>query len=190
MINVNLPAFQHPNKFNRGFTLIELMIVLVIVSVFVAIAIPSYQYFTRRAVAAQAQQEMYKIAEQLERHKLKNFTYRGFNARYLYPQPPSPRVDSFVVITQTLSLPLESSSPQYTLRIKDGGSANPLLTDAGALGQSWVITATSSEIKNFSYLLTSTGVKCKTLTPANININPGTSTPPNKVNCGVGSEDW
>ncbi|USA52352.1 prepilin-type N-terminal cleavage/methylation domain-containing protein [Acinetobacter sp. C32I] len=188
MINIGLS--RHPHQFNRGFTLIELMVALVVIAVIIAIAIPSYQYFTRRAVAAQAQQEVYKLAEQLERHKLKNFTYRGFSARYLYPAPPSPRVDSFAVATQTLSFPLESNSPQYTIRIKDGGNTNPLLTAVGALGQSWVITATSSDVKNFSYLLTSTGVKCKTLTPANININPGTSTPPAKVECGVGSEDW
>ncbi|MFV5190634.1 type IV pilin protein [Acinetobacter courvalinii] len=190
MIKVNLPAIQYNHRFNRGFTLIELMVVVVIVAIFAAIAIPSYQHFTRRAIAAQAQQEMYKIAEQLERHKLKNFTYLGFNARYLYPAPPSPRVDSFVEATQMLSLPLESSNPKYTIRIRDGGNANPLLTNATAMGQSWVITAISSDVKNFSYLLTSTGIKCKTITPVNININPGSSTPPAKVACGIGSEDW
>jgi len=189
MIKVDLSTLRY-NRLNQGFTLIELMIVVVIVAVIAAIAIPSYQHFTRRAIAAQAQQEMYKIAEQLERHKLKNFTYLGFNARYLYPAPPSPRVDSFVETTQTLSLPLESSIPKYTIRIRDGGNANPLLTGTTAIGQSWVITAISSDVKNFSYLLTSTGIRCKTITPVNININPGSSTPPAKVECGVGSEDW
>ena len=61
----------------KGFTLIELMIVLVIVAIFAAIAIPSYQEYARRADVSMVQQEMQKIAEQLERHKSKNFTYRG-----------------------------------------------------------------------------------------------------------------
>jgi len=175
---------------NRGFTLVELMIVVVIVAIFAAIAIPSYQHFIRRAIAAQAQQEIQKLAEQLERHKSKNFTYKGFNARYLYPAPPPPRVDSFDPATQKLSLPLESDNPTYTITILDGANANPLLTASSAEGQSWVITAISSDIKNFSFVLTSTGMRCKTITPTNININPGSSTPPAKVECGAGSEDW
>ncbi|WP_333976228.1 prepilin-type N-terminal cleavage/methylation domain-containing protein [Acinetobacter colistiniresistens] len=175
---------------HRGFTLIELMVVVVIVAIFAAITIPGYQHFTRRAIAAQAQQEIQKIAEQLERHKSKNFTYKGFNARYLYPIPSSPRVDSFDATTQTLSLPLESANPTYIITILDGSNANPLLTASSAEGQSWVITAISSDIKNFSFVLTNTGKRCKTITPTNININPGSSTPPAKVECGAGSEDW
>lgn len=62
----------------RGFTLIELMIVVVIVAIFAAIAIPSYQAYTRKAIAAKAQQEIQLLAEQLERHKGKNFSYLKF----------------------------------------------------------------------------------------------------------------
>lgn len=67
----------------RGFTLIELMIVVVIIAIFAAIAIPSYQQYVMRANTSMAQQEMQKIAEQLERHKAKNFTYRGFDPNYI-----------------------------------------------------------------------------------------------------------
>ena len=58
----------------RGFTLIELMIVVVIVAIFAAIAIPSYQAYTRKAIAATAQQDIQLLEEQLERHKGKNFS--------------------------------------------------------------------------------------------------------------------
>ena len=37
-----------------GFTLIELMIVVVIVAILMGIAIPSYQHYVRKNVAAQA----------------------------------------------------------------------------------------------------------------------------------------
>jgi type IV pilus assembly protein PilE len=47
------------------------MVVLVIIAIFTAIAIPSYQEYARRADVSMVQQEMQKIAEQLERHKSK-----------------------------------------------------------------------------------------------------------------------
>ncbi|ENW97684.1 type IV pilin protein [Acinetobacter sp. NIPH 298] len=157
---------------NRGFTLIELMIVVMLVAIIAAIAIPSYEHFTRRAIAAQAQQEMHKLAEQLERHKSRNFTYRGFNPRYLYPTPPSPRIDSFDETKQELTLPLESANPKYTLTIVDGSVGNPLLTSSDAIGQRWAIKAISNDVRNSSFLLTSTGVKCETITPVNIETDP------------------
>lgn len=165
----------------RGFTLIELMVVVVIVAIFAAIAIPSYQHFVRRAIAAQAQQEVQKLAEQLERHKSKNFTYRGFNASYLYPAPPPPRHNSFNATTQVLTLPLESTTPKYTIAIVDGGATNPLLTATTATGQAWAIKATSSDAQNYSFLMTSTGIRCKNKTSANIGY----------TDCGTsGNEDW
>jgi len=71
-------------RVQQGFTLIELMAVVVIVAIFAAIAIPSYQAYTRKAIAAQAQQEIQRLAEQLERHKGKNFSYLNFDPSYLY----------------------------------------------------------------------------------------------------------
>lgn len=170
----------NPSKFNQGFTLIELMVVVVIVAIIAAIAIPSYQQYLRRAIAAQAQQEIHKLAEQLERHKSKNFSYKGFNARYLYPTPPSPKFDSFDSTKQELTLPLESTAPKYTITIVDGGASNSLLTATASAGQSWAIKAESSDEQNFNYLLTSTGKPCKNKTAANVSY----------TDCGTGSEDW
>ncbi|WP_180069822.1 type IV pilin protein [Acinetobacter sp. YH16038] len=138
-------------KFNQGFTLIELMVVVVIVAIIAAIAIPSYQYFIRKGVAAQAQQEMGKLSEQLQRFKARNFSYKGFNASYLYTGGTN-----FTSGTQTLVL-----NPTYTLMIVDHGNGNPLLTADSALGNAWAIKAVSSDSQNFNFLLTSTGVRCK-----------------------------
>ena len=64
---------------SSGFTLLEAMVVVVIVAIFAAIAIPSYQNFIRRSAAAQAQQEVQRIATLLEQAKSRNFNYMGFN---------------------------------------------------------------------------------------------------------------
>ena len=66
-------------KSSQGFTLIEVMVVVVIVAIFAAIAIPSYLEYARRATASQAQQEIQRLAVLLDRHKARNFNYRGFS---------------------------------------------------------------------------------------------------------------
>ena len=156
-------------NFNQGFTLIELMVVVIIISIFFAVAIPSYQHFTRRANVAQAQQEMQKIAEQLQRYKSRNFSYKGFNAGYLYP------ASIFNATTQELNL-----NSNYTINIVDNMTGHPLLTDSSALGQGWAIKAVSSDIKNFSLLLTSNGMRCKNITADNISY----------TDCNDGGDTW
>ncbi|MEK5765425.1 type IV pilin protein, partial [Acinetobacter junii] len=49
-------------KKNHGFTLIELMIVVVIVAIFAAIAFPSYQQYIELKDLAIARQEALRIA--------------------------------------------------------------------------------------------------------------------------------
>ena len=148
----------------QGFTLIELMIVVVIVAIFSAIAIPSYQTYIRRAQASQAQQEVQRLASELARWKSRNFSYQGFN-----------------LTAKTV--------PNYNFEIKDGTDTNLTLNEQDAnqqykaAGQSWVIKAISSNENNFSLLMTRTGVQCKNKTKANITY----------TSCGSaanGSEGW
>lgn len=105
------------NPHRRGFTLIELMVVVVVVAILAAIAIPSYQQYIRRAHLAQAQQEMLKLAEQLERHKAKNFSYKGFDAAYLYIDKSGALNPNFNVTDQELTLPLDSTNPSYKISL-------------------------------------------------------------------------
>lgn len=150
-----------------GFTLIELMIVVMIIAIIAAIAIPSYQAYVRRAVAAQAQQEMQRIAALLERHKARNFSYKGFDLSTLDVDAPR----------------------TYTFDLKDGattttaakGSGNgKLLSATDASGRSWVLYGITSDAQNYNFLMTSTGLRCKNKTEANV-ISTG---------CGTGEEPW
>lgn len=157
-------------KFNQGFTLIELMIVVVILSILATIATISYKQFVQRSVAAQAQQEIAKLSEQLERHKSRNFSYKGFDATYLYTGG-----STFDASSQTLDL-----NSTYTISIVDGVSTSTLLTDTNASGNQWAIRANSRDPENFSYLLTSKGLRCKNKA-SNLVTYTG---------CGTGGEEW
>ncbi len=58
-----------------GFSLIELMIVLVIMAILISFAIPSYQHYLRHARRRQAEQQLYQIALDFEAYYHKHLSY-------------------------------------------------------------------------------------------------------------------
>ena len=64
----------------RGFSLIELMTVLVIIGVLAAIAYPAYQDYVRRANRSAAQSFMMTIAARQEQYLLTNRSYAATTA--------------------------------------------------------------------------------------------------------------
>lgn len=63
---------------DRGFTLIELMVVIAIVAILAAIAIPAYNDQIRKARRGQAQADLVEVAQLAERYHTINNTYVGF----------------------------------------------------------------------------------------------------------------
>lgn len=64
----------------RGFTLIELMIVVAVIAILAAIAYPSYQEQIRKSRRAQAKADMVELTQLAERFRTVNNTYVGFDA--------------------------------------------------------------------------------------------------------------
>jgi len=64
-------------KKNRGFTLIELMVVVTIIGILAAIAMPTYQEHVRSGKRAQAKADLSEIAQFMERFYTENNTYAG-----------------------------------------------------------------------------------------------------------------
>jgi len=69
----------------QGFTLIELMIVILLMSIILGISIPSYRAYTLRAGRTDASSALLRIAAAQERFYLQNGTYAGNGELALAP---------------------------------------------------------------------------------------------------------
>jgi type IV pilus assembly protein PilE len=61
----------------KGFTLIELMIVVAVIAILAAIAYPSYQNYVRQARRADAHEALMRIQLEQEKWRVNNAAYAG-----------------------------------------------------------------------------------------------------------------
>ena len=164
-----------PQTKSTGFTLIELMVVVVIVAIFAAIAIPSYETYIARANKSKAQSEMLKIAERLENYKGKQLSYAG----YIPEHQTSTKGE--------INIPYDSGSNyDYQIKIVDINDSTKALEDS-TIGQGWKIIATPNQSKGNSLkkseylLLDSRGGKCMTKDSLSVLLS---------IDCGTNTQEW
>lgn len=101
------PAMRQ-RAISKGFTLIELMVVLAIIAIIAAIAIPSYAESVRKARRADAVREIGRLQLELERWRAENPCY-GQSAAGSCP--------TYTASGTYPALPDATASPYYTLTI-------------------------------------------------------------------------
>lgn len=136
-------------KYSQGFTLLELMVIMFIVGILVAIAIPSYNETMRRKDRSVAQQEMLKLAGELERYRAKNFNYSGFTVSDYYPGLGA----DDGVTANAVRTPIDLKGKKYTITVTPATN-----------GLSWHMIATrvdaTAQAQNYDLFLNSVGVRC------------------------------
>jgi type IV pilus assembly protein PilE len=96
-----LPATRRSTE--RGFTLIEVMITVVIVGILAAIALPQYSEYTKRSTRSAAESLMLDLANREQQYLLDNRSYLGGGASavttLLSPSPVPPEVSQYYDVT-------------------------------------------------------------------------------------------
>jgi len=79
MVSVQMSHIQNAGfcRSQRGFTLIEIIIVVAIIGILAAVAIPSYQSYVQRTHRADAQSALAQLAQSMEEAYARNYTYTG-----------------------------------------------------------------------------------------------------------------
>lgn len=95
----------------RGFTLIEVMIVVVVVGILSAIALPSYQQYLRRGARSEAQAHMMNIAARQAQFLIDNRAYADSQAALGLSTPAS------IAEKYTITIdPPDAAPPAFTVR--------------------------------------------------------------------------
>jgi len=125
----------------RGFTLIEMIIVISIIAILVAIAVPIYTQHLRRAKEAVLKEDLYSMRSSIDQYTQdKNKAPQQLDdlvtAGYLHAIPKDPFTnssDTWQVVSEDIVLALDQSQPGIT----DVHSGSDQISSEGTAYNTW-----------------------------------------------------
>ena len=142
---------------DKGFTLIELMIVVALVAIMSAIAYPSYQQYVIKTKRTEMMGEMQNIASEIQARKLAQGNYNNNLKSGLTGNYPRQGSALYSVTIEPIVVPPKPPPPAPTL---------PTMLNA-----EWIITATPIALTQMAndgnMTLNYLGVKCRMINAVN-----------------------